>query len=359
MKIIILTPTLMPHDAIGNDVRHQCKAINQKVESKIYTQNYHKDEFEDFIISKDDLNEIIKQKENIIIYHHGVLWEEGQEILKNAKCRIFLKYHNITHKEFFEPYNVAYTDMCFRGRLQTKAIVDLDKVEKYICDSIYNSQEILELGVSKDKVTILAPFHKLDDFLDVPEDKTLIKELSKTKINLLFVGRFAPNKGHRDMVEVINNYVTYYGRDIMLNIVGGQDAGLNNYISEIKQLISDYDLEDVITIHDKISFPQLHTYYKYSDYFLLLSGHEGFCVPILEAQMHKLPLIALDTTAVAETLGKNQLIFKELNLDKFSASIKILDENSSYKEYLVKNGTINFNKYTNQILEQQLLTHIG
>jgi glycosyltransferase involved in cell wall biosynthesis len=38
-----------------------------------------------------------------------------------------------------------------------------------------------------------------------------------------------------------------------------------------------------------------------------LSEHEGFCVPLLEAMHHRVPIVAFASTAVPETLGAGGL----------------------------------------------------
>ena len=74
----------------------------------------------------------------------------------------------------------------------------------------------------------------------------------------------------------------------------------------------------MIKFHQKVDLKTLHTLYKYSTVFLLLSEHEGFCVPILEAQYHNLPIVAWDQCAVGETLGSGQLLFQDCDYDSFA-----------------------------------------
>ena len=57
--------------------------------------------------------------------------------------------------------------------------------------------------------------------------------------------------------------------------------------------LSDEDLRD--------AFAESHVY-------LNLSEHEGFCVPLVEAQAIGLPVVAGDATAVKETAGEGQLV---------------------------------------------------
>jgi len=345
MKICILTPTLVPNDAIGNDVRHHCQLLSNYYQASIYAPNYKKDSFEKFIINRKELNNILEDYRNIIIYHHGVLWEEGLEIIRDAKCQVYIKYHNITTPKFFEPYNNFYTHMCQEGIIQTKKIIETYNVKKYICDSNFNAKDLIELGITQDNIEIVAPFHKLEDFNNTPPHIELVNELLDGKINLLFVGRFAPNKGHRHLIEIVNKYIEIFGDNIRLNIVGGLDEGLSGYIDEIKALIIKYNLDKYINILDKISFSKIHTYFNYSHFFILMSEHEGFCVPILEAQMHDLPIIAYDTTAISETLGQEQLIFKKLDYEELATAINILHNYPEYRNYIIEKGQENLLKY--------------
>ena len=355
-NIALLVSTFIANDAIGNDVTHQYNLLKKTCKVDIYAQNsLVKDEALKFI-NKEELFDFIEDKNNIIIYHHGVFWPEGQEILKAAKCRIFLKYHNITSPCFFQLYNNDYMQMCKNGIAQTAEIVNLEKVEKYICDSLYNSQDFLALGVPKTKIKIAAPFHNLNDFKKTKHDMTLANQIkSNGKINILFIGRFAPNKGHRHLVQTIMHYTRIYDREISLDIIGGLDDKLSDYTDEIKTLINYYKLNDCITIHNKLSFDKLCTYLNYSDIFLLLSEHEGFCVPILEAQMHDMPIIAYNSTAVGETLGEEQLIFDTLDYHTFAVAIHLLSQNQAYKNYLIDKGRKNFENYSNDILEKNFL----
>jgi glycosyltransferase involved in cell wall biosynthesis len=44
------------------------------------------------------------------------------------------------------------------------------------------------------------------------------------------------------------------------------------------------------------------SFYRVADVFLCLSEHEGFCVPLQEAMVFGVPVVAYDTGAVRETL---------------------------------------------------------
>ena len=63
-----------------------------------------------------------------------------------------------------------------------------------------------------------------------------------------------------------------------------------------------------------IRFSEILAYYKTADLFLCMSEHEGFCVPIVEAMYFGLPIVALRSTAVTDTLGDGGILLPELPL---------------------------------------------
>ena len=52
-----------------------------------------------------------------------------------------------------------------------------------------------------------------------------------------------------------------------------------------------------------VSPQRLAEHYRSAHAFLCLSEHEGFCIPLLEAFHHGVPVIARDAGAVAEVMG--------------------------------------------------------
>jgi glycosyltransferase involved in cell wall biosynthesis len=57
-----------------------------------------------------------------------------------------------------------------------------------------------------------------------------------------------------------------------------------------------------------IKFNEIIALYKTADVFLCMSEHEGFCVPVVEAMMFDVPVVAYDTTAVGGTMGESGIL---------------------------------------------------
>jgi glycosyltransferase involved in cell wall biosynthesis len=338
MKILLMHQTVAKHDAIGNDIEAMYKILNAKHDCKVFAQNKFNDKLS--YADENELDEIIKDKNNLIIYHHSVYWEYGEQVLKNSKSKVVIKYHNITPPEYFKPYNQFHFKQCEKGRKQTTRLANDLTDAFWLADSLYNAEDIK--SVDGDRMAVCPPFNKTEEWAGNAPDEQILKNLLYSKdINLLFVGRVAPNKGHLFLIGIVHSYCINFGTDIKLRIIGKFDSGLSGYEQQIREKISSLGLENNIEFIGEINDSILISYYLGSDFFVCASEHEGFCVPIIEAQYFQLPIIARNATAVPETIGSNQIVLDE-DVKKYAAAIKVLYENDSYKNYFRINGVRNY-----------------
>lgn len=238
---------------------------------------------------------------DLLIYHHSILWEKGEELLRSISARRLLKYHNITPANFFSGYSEFYEMQCRAGREQTRRLVGLfDEGDGFSADSAYNAAELMEAG-AKD-VSVVPPFTTIANFAQAePLDP-------RPPFSVLFVGRLAPNKGHFDLLHVIAAYVATIDQAIKLTLVGGSDDNLVLYRDEVLTWIERLGLEDKVEIKDKVDAATLHRLFREASAFLCMSEHEGFCVPVIEAQLSGLPVVSVGNTALKDTIGPGQLV---------------------------------------------------
>src|SRR5207245_1420426 len=94
-----------------------------------------------------------------------------------------------------------------------------------------------------------------------------------------------------------------------LSLVGGATSPL--YRRALEQLVDELGLAGAVELADVVGFAQLLAYYRTADVFVSLSEHEGFGVPLLEAMHFGVPVVALATSAVPETVGAAGLLLAE------------------------------------------------
>lgn len=343
MQIIIMHQTITNHDAIGNDIECMYELLKRNHDCRCYAQNRFNTHVE--YIDKEDLEKVLVVKDNLVIYHHSVYWKEGEELLEMCKVRIIFRYHNITPPEFFREYNKHHYMQCKLGREQT---VDLQKRfpdALWLSDSFFNARDLIY--VKHSQVSICAPFNKISQWRrQIPDEAVLEQLIFGTELNLLFVGRVAPNKGHLTLLDIVYRYCVNFDSKIKLRIVGKFDDGLSDYNNKLYAKINEYGLNNQIEFIGEITNQTLSAYYLGSDIFLCASEHEGFCVPIIEAQYFKLPVIAINSSAVPETLGEKQICFP-MNINNIAAATRIVGKNQKYKEYIRNIGYENYaNRFT-------------
>lgn len=360
MILCIAVSSLLENDAIGNDVCHQCLLLNNSHrKTVIYAEEVSHSSMGHYLVDRERLDDIISDPENLLIYHLGGCWQIGREILKRAQCRIVIRFHNITPPEFYTPYDAGAEKFCRQGIEQTRAIAVLPGVYKFLCASSFNALDLLRFNADRDKIEVSPPFHRLDDFKKAGVDKGLAKILNDGKINVLFVGRMVPNKGHRHLLGVVAAYTAMYDSNIRLILAGNSDSRMGAYLDELNALIGQNGLKGIVEIRGNVSFEGLHTFYMHSHVFLLMSEHEGFCLPILEAQFHGLPVVALSRAAVPDTLGQDQIILDEPDPLSFAAAIRVIAQDDRFRGFLAEKGWQNIRRFSNTTLERTFLKSLG
>ena len=134
------------------------------------------------------------------------------------------------------------------------------------------------------------------------------------------------------------------------------DKAPKGYFYELEGLINSFHLGEQIIFHQNVNFDQMHTYYSACDALLIMSEHEGFCVPIVESQFHELPIVALSRGAIPETMGPDQLIFDEPEYNQFAVGLHRVSEKRSVRDLLTTSGAKNFHRYRSENILQQLLS---
>ena len=338
MKILIMHQTIAAHDAIGTDIEMMYQILKKKYDCVCYAINAFNSHVE--YISSEEILQYIDDSANMIIYHHSVYWEAGEKYLKQAKAQIVFRYHNITPAYFFEPYNEFHYAQCKLGREQTQHLVKEFPQAFWLADSIFNTTDLD--CVEQERIGICPPFHKIEIWSEaVPKEEILKKLLESGQLNLLFVGRVAPNKGHLFLIEALYWYCKNFDCNVKLHIIGKFDSGLSGYNDIIEEKIKKYGLRNNIEFIGEIDDSILMSYYLGCDIFVCASEHEGFCVPLIESQFFELPIIALDSTAVGETLGTEQIVLAKSE-ENFAAAFKVIKDNLYYTKYLREQGKKNY-----------------
>ena len=297
-------PTVSFGDAVSNDARAIGKVIEEMgYKTGIYAENIAPK------LNDPSVHKLSKlpstDKNDIIIFNHST----GTELcysLPDIPGRKMMIYHNITPPKFFERYSPAATKTTTFGYRGTEFLSD--KIEYAMADSSFNADDLRRMGYTCpiDVRPILIPF---DDYKKTPDQAVISKYSGDGFVNIVFVGRIAPNKKQEDCISAFAYYQKHINPKSRLIFVGS-DSGMETYGDCLKKYADALMLENVIfTGH--VSFPAILAYYKLADVFLCMSEHEGFCVPLIEAMCFETPVIAYNSCAVPETLGGSGVLLRD------------------------------------------------
>ena len=340
MKIAICHEHIFDGDAVGNDIVGMAKVLtNLGIKTILIGENISESisKVQTVILNHDNLD--LNQFE-ILIYHHSTFWAKGEKLLYNFSGTIIFKYHNITPEDFFKPYSRVYYEHCLRGRHQTSKLLAHFPNSLWLADSEYNRLELYEKYPELINSKVVPPFHKQVFIPKKPQIQT------KLPIKLLFVGRVVPNKGHKVLIRVFSEYYKKYKTSSVLEIIGNNDPNLKDYKKELINLSKKLGISNQIVWRENLPDNEVKNSYNRASAFVCFSEHEGFCVPLVESQSIGLPIVTVDSSAIHETLGVNQLIDRYPKKNhEFLFYAKVINEvleNFDLKKEVVESGYTNF-----------------
>jgi glycosyltransferase involved in cell wall biosynthesis len=223
-----------------------------------------------------------------------------------------LHYHNVTPAHFFAPFDAGICRMAAAGRRELATLVG--RVDLALGVSAFNQHELDELGFAPTGVLpIVLDTSRLTRAGRVPSLEAMLQD---GLVNILFVGRIAPNKKIEDHIRLAEQYKRYVDIYYRFIFVGRYDA-VPRYYSAVRALIDTYQI-----LPDRFWFPgpvpgdELAAYYRHAHAYVSLSEHEGFCVPLVEAMAMDVPVLAYGAAAVPETLGGAGVCFTPKDLEQ-------------------------------------------
>ncbi len=134
--------------------------------------------------------------------------------------------------------------------------------------------------------------------LDSPIDTPLIKQLAKTSLRLLFLGRIHPKKG-LDLLLPAWAKLSGLAKDWQLVIAGPDEQG---YLAQVRALARSLGLEQQVFFTGPVTGPAKISLLHSADLFILPSYSEGFSMSVLEAMACGLPVIATKACNFPEIL---------------------------------------------------------
>lgn len=349
-RIIQLVSSLNFGDAVGNDVRAISKALREAGNiTGIFTFAIHpKIQDKDVYL----INMLPELNENDLIIYHYATADELSDIIKEAPCKVVLRYHNVTPPAFFHGYDKGAEKLTREG---LDEITDLrDAIDYGMVVSDFNKKDLEQMGYQCpiSVVPILIPFK---DYEQQP-DSEVLKRYSDGRTNIVFVGRIVPNKKFEDVISCFAAYKEKYDPTARLFLVGNyQETDL--YYQYLQEYIKKYEVEDVI-FSGHIAFNAILAYYKIADVFLCMSEHEGFCVPLVEAMFFEIPIIAYASTAIPGTLAGSGVLVETKEPETVAEIMNQIVGDEEYRSKILRTQAERLRDFEYERIKEKILKEL-
>jgi glycosyltransferase involved in cell wall biosynthesis len=335
-------PMLHRYDAVGEHTRAlRDLLVGAGIPSRIYSELPDPgtvDETHPYLHYADDA-----EAGDVLIYQFatesvmaGWLTERPEPLVVN--------YHSVTPPGFFAPWNNGI------ARLQVATLAELELVasraELGIAVSRFDEGELREAGCT---TTVVIPVANLQDPPAAPDPVTVTRlqheaagrrRQQPPARSWLSVGRLAPNKGHHETVAAL--FVTRMTSDpgAHLTLIGAPSEPA--YARALHRYVATLGLEDAVEFVSGIDDAELAAHYQAGDVLVMLSDHEGFGVPLVEAMGRGLPVVAYDAGAVREVIGDAGVLLDRKHPRHVAAVVDQLLTDAEARRTMVERGEERF-----------------
>lgn len=354
MKIAFLVQGLFEKsDSIGFDCVYEYERVRALFpqfanQIHIFAERFEAERYPDVPI--EDLDAFYAwcraNPDGTVIYHYCGAWEKMDTFLVNRPATSVVRWHNNTSPWFYfsKKRYLAHTIVGFENIIRIATKPNLF----FWVNSVFTRDQFVALGGQASRSAVVFPASRyLGKTADVQSPER--RFAPDGTINMLFVGRVVPHKGHKSIVSLADRVRLITGKPVIVHFAGRED----DVKAEIEVHATRYpDIE--VNFYGEVSNAELDKLYQISDVFLCLSEHEGFGLPVFEAMRCGLPTIVWSTTALRELMVDHPLGFQHYDLNMFAAAIFALQDEEVYRCVLAAQQRV-LESYTAQILDGQLL----
>ncbi len=350
MRIDQLIPAFHRGDAIGDTASHMKNFfLSHGYESEIYclSRDSELEKNSSLFTSFPD-----PSPSDITILHYALTSPLSEAFIKLSSKKTLI-YHNITPPEFFSEFSPELASISQRGREELESLSH--HVSLVLADSEYNRRDILQLGFRKAEVfPLFVDFEKYEK----PPSSFTYRLFRDERTNILFVGRIAPNKKIEDLIKVTFYFKKYVSPLVRL-IVVGKTATIPKYYQSVIRLADEFYLKpEEICFTGHVSDEEMFALYKASDVFLSMSEHEGFGLPFIESMIFDLPIVAYDSTAVADTLGGSGVLIKDKRVDFVGELVHIVADDKKIRKEIIEGQRQRLKKFKEMDSEKFLMQNL-
>lgn len=352
LTVYVYIPVLRDHDAASNDALqmvHWLQSAGYK--TSLIAREIHKKE-SNLFVSLSDLKKVaLLKKDATLILHFCGYDRTLRHLLQVLSGPVLLRYHDITPSFLFGIKQWRSILFSIFGQIQIRRLMQNSRIQKIITASKWTFNS---LSTSSKFFNVVLPP------LTLQEDTVCVGPTNHVPKSVLLVGRWSHHKGYGDLTAVLGELRILSQREspstrFCFTIGGVVQRPFEAFANQIFNQLKAFKDVAEINCYFGLSDLALTSLYQTHKVFLSLSKHEGFGVPLIEAQRKGMPVIALNAAAIPETLGQSGLLIDQHDSDAFkkvAKGIMQLLEDQDYYEKVSSKGNENIQRFDPEFLKK-------
>lgn len=341
-----------PGDAATNSAMEIRSLLRHLGPSELYAAHVHPDLEQDVLRLVAGSPPPIAPSD-IVIFHATIGSREVFDVLWMMPQTLVVYYHNVSPSSAFEQYSPEFATLLRTGR---KAIAQLARrTTLALAPSAFNAAELAAMGFRDPRVSPLIV--NVERLRAVDPHPLAAEQLAALEGPLLLsVGQFLPHKRPEFLLQAFHVLSTYLVPGAQLALIGA--SRLPAFRSRLDRYIRELNLSGVHMVGE-VPDQVLRAYFERADIFTTASEHEGFCVPLVEAMMFDVPIVARCHGAIPETLaGAGLLVAAEDGPFVYAEALCELVVNASTRARLVEAGRARASQFHPDVARRMLLEHL-
>ena len=290
--------------------------------------------------------------DDVVILHFALPSPLSAAFEAHRGKRVLL-HHNITPPGFFLGHDAEMVRICAIGQEEFRRLAP--HADLGLADSEFNRRELEAAGVVR--TGVLPIYLDFRRYRERP-NPVLRRMLEDGRTNLLFVGRIAPNKRQEDLIRLVAYWRRFISPDVRLLLVGKLPRR-RHYYDALQSFFYEEGFtpaEVVFTGH--VDHAEMLACYAAADVFVSTSDHEGFGVPLVEAMLMDLPVLAYRTSAIPHTLGDAGVQFTEKRVDEVAEMAHRLVTDTALREAVLAGQRQRLEAFAPETVEASLKAYV-
>ncbi len=327
MRVDQVIPSLASRDAIGAHTLALSAALRER---GIASEIYYGTCTDDVADRARPLSSLGRATKDRWLLYQASIGSDVFDIFAGRPEVKLVNYHNVTPASLLQWWEPLVAYEVSLGRAQIERIAA--QCHLAVADSAFNERELVDAGYAN---TAVAPL--LIQMNTADPDPALARRLVDAKADggpdFLFVGKVSPHKAQHDLVKMLAVYRRLYHPRARLHLVGS--ALGTTYGPALDAFVEELGLAGAVSVTGSVTPEELGAYYRHCDVFVCASDHEGFCVPLIEAMGHGLPVVAYGATAVPETVADAGLLLASKAPLRFAAAVaRVVDDERLRRQFV-------------------------